>query len=215
MNKFFHTSILLCIGLLMTNIAGAQAFQKGNINVDLGIGFGIYQSSTEISFDFLGQPLTLKDEDGAASFLTPIAFEYGIGEKLGIGAELAFSNYYIDQKDSTEATERVKSVDIAFLVNYHLLESEKNDLMVGLLIGTSGAKWNFEDGNKMTGSGTKFGIYAKDRIFFGEHIGILFQVGYLKYVYKEINTSNDNAILERIDWDLSGWSVGTGLALKF
>jgi hypothetical protein len=205
------------------NIKG-QAFQKGNFNIDLGIGFGAYKTTTKFQFDFFGSPITITEEDGAASAMIPLSLEYGISNKFGLGLEFGACNYAID--DSTEDvngtmiennTESVKSRDVLLFCNFHLLDAEKNDLFIGLGIGSSSVVWTFKDNStyEYSGRGGLFKLYIKDRLFFGEHVGMLFNLGYTSYVYNDMKTSDNNAILEGLKWNVRGLNMGVGLALKF
>ena len=163
------------------------------------------------------------ETDGAASTIVPLTFEYGLSNKIGLGAELGFSNYFVD--DSTEnnngdivanMTKTVKSVDFLVVCNFHLLNAEKNDLFIGLGLGGSSVNWTFKDtGEEYSGGGSCFKLYLKDRIFFNEHIGILFNFGYTGYIYNNMKTSSGNAILDNLKWEVKGVNLGTGLAIKF
>jgi hypothetical protein len=199
----------------------AQAFQKGNKNLDVGLGFGAYKTVSEFTtpeFVFLGftiPPQTFKNEDGAASFMMPITFEYGISNKVGLGVQLGFSNYFIDNEDSTETTESVKSVDFAIVCNYHLSNSDKNDLFIGIALGGSNVNWKDLSGTELTGSGSVFKLYLSDRLYFSDHIGMLFNIGYTAYNYSDLTSSDNNAFISSLKWHLGGLNIGTGLAVKF
>ena len=106
MKKIILLSIALSSLLLMSQNTQAQAFQKGNINFDLGLGIGAY--GTRVTIEVAG--VEFSDTDGASSTVIPISFEYGITDKFGLGAQIGFSNYFIDQ-DSNEFTESVKAID--------------------------------------------------------------------------------------------------------
>ena len=227
MKKIFYLVLIMIVG--QTQIANAQAFEKGNVNIDVGLGIGIYKTTTTFTtpeFVFLGftiPPQTFTDEDGAGSTMIPIGVEYGISNKFGLGVELGFANYFVE--DSTEnddgtttlnLTKTVKSVDFMIFCNYHLLNSDKNDLFIGMGIGGSRVNWNFKDsGEEYSGGGSIFKLYIKDRIFFSENFGILFNLGYTGYVYNNMEASNNNAFLEGLKWNVRGVNIGTGLALKF
>lgn len=227
MKKIFYLVLIMIVG--QTQIANAQAFEKGNVNIDVGLGIGIYKTTTTFTtpeFVFLGftiPPQTFTDEDGAGSTMIPIGVEYGISNKFGLGVELGFANYFVE--DSTEnddgtttlnLTKTVKSVDFMIFCNYHLLNSDKNDLFIGMGIGGSRVHWNFKDsGEEYSGGGSIFKLYIKDRIFFSDNFGILFNLGYTGYVYNNMEASNNNAFLEGLKWNVRGVNIGTGLALKF
>lgn len=220
----------------------AQAFQKGNINVDIGIGLGIYGTTqtikNEISFKANGvsynQTSVHDTTDGAGSTIIPIAFEYGLSNKFGVGLDLTSSSYFISEEDR-KVTSSVKSFDFGVKVNYHLLNSEKNDLLIGLGFGMSKVSWKFKNVanniyglSSASGSGTYLSLGITDRIFFSDHFGILFNLGYRAYSYPEINyeATNSSAALtalgvsdfkftQELDWSLKGIHFGTGIALKF
>ncbi|MCB0401010.1 MAG: outer membrane beta-barrel protein [Flavobacteriales bacterium] len=223
MKKLLRSAFLLAVVAFMSMDVQAQAFQKGNANIDIGLGFGAYGTRTTFSFDFLGIPITLQETDGAASTMVPLAFEYGISNKFGIGAELGFVNYFIS--DSTEDsngnlvadnTESVKSVDFLIVCNFHLLNAEKNDLYIGLGLGASSVNWTFLNvSDTYSGTGGIFKFYLRDRIFFNDHIGLLLNLGYTSYNYSDMKASNNNAFLENLKWEVKGINFGTGLSVKF
>ena len=216
MKKYLSIFTTVIAFFVLTIDSNAQAFQKGNANLDVGIGFGGYSTTATITANvpFFGN-LTISNEDGAASVIAPITFEYGISNKVGLGVQLGFSNYFIDNEDSTETTESVKSVDFAILVNYHLLNSDKNDLFIGIALGGSSVNWKDLSGEEWTGAGSYFSLYIKDRIFFNDNVGILFNLGYTGYRYSQLESSIDNPWITKFEWTVRGVNFGTGLALKF
>jgi len=239
MKKLIKISFILVL-LVVTNNSFGQAFQKGNWNVDVGVGLGAYATQTTISvpIPILGT-ITSTANDGAASVMVPIGVEYGISNRFGLGVQLGFSNYFID--DSTEVknpltgqetgemqennTESVKSVDFALKFNFHLLEAEKNDLYVGLALGGSSITWQWKDVDNnnnssqvetLSGSGSYASLYITDRIFFSDRFGIFFNLGYTVYNYSQVNSSSSsNSVINSLKWNAKGVNIGTGLALKF
>jgi len=220
--------VLLFIILLNCTEIKAQAFERGNINFDLGLGFGIYgtEQITRLSVDNVS---IQKDTNSAtASTIIPLNFEFGISNKIGLGARVVFNNYIISNKDK-ENLESVKGTDIALTASYHLLNAPKNDLSIIIAIGGSSIKWDaVADAQNAiesaTGSGVYFSLGIKDRIFLSNHIGILFNLNYTAYQYNNIKAEfNDNlsaifgSTSASLDWDmaLKGVNIGTGLAIKF
>ena len=224
---------ILLVTIFLSGTAFGQAFQKGNWNVDAGVGVGAYGTTTTLSIPipFLGT-VTSTANDGAVSVIIPIGVEYGISNKFGIGVQLGFSNYFID--DSTEVknfftgektgvmqennTQSVKSVDFAIKFNLHLLNAEKNDLFIGLALGGSSITWNWKDTETQTlkGSGGYASLYITDRIFFSDRFGIFFNLGYTSYNYTNVNSSSStNSTISSLKWSAKGVNLGTGLALKF
>lgn len=237
------TTILLAFTallLLNTNV-NAQAFEKGTINVDLGIGLGIYgtsQTSTyELKADVFGTPISEKSTrdttDGAASTVVPFSFEYGVGEKLGIGLDITYSNYIINDSDRV-FLRSVKAFDFGPKFYYHPLSSDKYDLVLGLGLGFTSITWNYETVFNSTpesskGSGFYLNLDIKNKFFFSDNVGIYVNVGYKGNFYSAISRDHtaDEAALESLSfvsnvsikdeftWIMHGANIGIGLALKF
>ncbi|OFZ00362.1 MAG: hypothetical protein A3K10_07820 [Bacteroidetes bacterium RIFCSPLOWO2_12_FULL_31_6] len=226
--KISTYAITIITSLFLTiNIVNAQAFQKGNKNIDLGLGVGAYGTTTTFTVSFFGIPLSFTENDGAASTMVPISFEYGISNKIGLGVQLGYSNYFIDDSNDVKVngietgekevntTESVKSIDFAIKINFHLLNAEKNDLFIGLALGGSSVNWLDKSGEELKGSGSYVSLYLTDRIFFSDHIGILFNLGYTGYQYANVTSSSNSSFITSLEWKLKGVNIGTGLAVKF
>lgn len=223
-------TICLSVALLSCINASGQAFQKGTKNVDIGIGFAGYGTTQTVTTTFNGVGVTGSESDGAASTIIPIKFEYGIGEKIGIGAELAFSNYFINDSDKV-ILETVKSIDFGINGNYHLLNSDKNDLFIGLGLGISSMSINYVTSQNpfvesLSGSGMYFTLGITDRIFFSDHIGIFFNLAYRGYNYSNLEAdftpeidaaiaSSNFTFSQSWEWKFTGVQFGGGLAVKF
>ena len=104
---------------------------------------------------------------------------------------------------------------------------------VSILIGYSHFKYfennpntnppGFADngGSKGVDNGMNLGIMVNPTIYFNDHIGIFFNVGYMGYSYKSISFSDnsDSNLNDNNNWKFSlkgnGFNIGGGLALKF
>ena len=238
MKKIIFSVLVIALSSATTKSVKAQAFEKGNINIDLGVGFGIYGTKQTQNFKLSIAGTTVLDQtndttDGALSFIIPIAFEYGITDKIGLGVDFMYSNYAISDTDRVN-TESVKAIDFGAKFNYHLLKANKNDLMIGFGIGYSNMTWKFVKQNTSNafesesagGSGLYWTLGITDRIFFSDNIGMMFNVSYRGYSYSSIEyelTSEAEQILSAADaelsntlkFDMNGVNVGLGLALKF
>jgi len=205
---------LLLVTLITSSTVFGQAFEKGNINIDLGLGFGAY--GTRVTYKDANSGLEFSATDGAASTVIPLSFEYGISNKVGLGLQIGMSNYFIDKEDSNDVTESVKSVDFALKVNFHLLNADRNDLFIGMAIGGSSVNWAFENSSETySGSGSYFSLSLTDRIFFSDNVGMLVNLGYTGYNYTNMKSSTDNPILDNLKWSVKGVNFGIGLAVKF
>lgn len=225
-----YIAVCSVLALLVGANVNAQAFQKGNKNIDLGIGFGGYGTTSTFSTTFNGVTVSSSESDGAASTIIPIGFEYGVGEKIGVGADLFFNNYFINDSDKV-VLEKVSSFDVGGKFNYHLLNAEKNDLYLSLGLGFSNMKWSYQAATanfieSASGSGTYFSLGIADRIYFSDHIGISFNLGYRGYNYSNIEANLSSQAETALaafgvtdysqSWTfkMTGVHFGMGLAIK-
>ncbi|MGB0882061.1 MAG: hypothetical protein ACPGSO_03850 [Vicingaceae bacterium] len=228
MNKKIIIYLVICFFSVAS--ANAQAFQKGTKVISLGIGFAGYGTTQTITTNFNGVSISNSESDGAASTVIPIQFEYGISNKFGLGAELSFNNYFINDSDKV-VLESVKSVDFGITGSYHLLNSEKNDLFFTLGLGGSSMSVNYvvtqaQFIESLSGSGSYFTIGITDRIFFSDNFGVFFNLAYRGYNYTGLEAEFTPAVESAIassnftysqswDWKFTGVHFGTGLAFKF
>lgn len=240
------TTILLvftALLLLNTNV-NAQAFQKGTINVDLGIGFGLYGTSYShketrtATVTAAGYPSNAIDydrsrdtTDGALSTVIPFSFEYGVTDKIGAGVDFTYNSYFIGRND-TDNTDllSVKAYDFGLKGYYHPFNSDFYDMSIGLGFGLSSIKWKTTNtGDDYSGSGFYVNLDIKNKFWFSEHIGAFLNIGYKGNFYSDItkDLSSEEAELEALSWvsnvtmkdefsfTMHGVNLGVGLALKF
>lgn len=231
MTKISSTFLIIISLLFFNNYSKAQAFQKGNKNLDIGIGFGAYGTTQSVTTTINGVSFSDSESDGAVSSIIPIRFEYGVGEKISVGAEFFYNNYVVNDSDKVNLNS-VKAIDFGVTGSFHLLNSDKNDLFIGLGIGVSSITIDYASNinqfiESVSGSGMYFSLGITDRIFFSDHIGILFNLGYRAYNYSSLEadfTSGTEAALvafgvtdysQTWEWKFKGVHIGTGLAIKF
>jgi len=223
MKKITSFCLVIIALLFFNNNINAQAFEKGTINIDLGIGFGLYGTSqtntSKATADINGVTTTFHDEtrdttDGAASTVIPLGVEYGISNKIGVGVDFTYSNYLIDPDDK-DRIDNVRSYDFGLKGVYHPLNSDFYDLSIGLGFGFSTIKWNFNsvvdtaNGNitpasSASGSGFYYGLEIKNKFWFSKHVGAFVNLGYKGYSYSYIE--EDNAAAEAQINSLPGFS---------
>jgi hypothetical protein len=243
--------IVLILGVLFmfSTIVNAQAFQKGTINIDLGVGLGIYGTSQTrtyersatidpvlvntglISANALNESSVKDTSDGAASTVIPISFEYGISNKIGVGVDFTYNNYFINDSDKVNLA-NVRACDFGPKFNYHPLNSDFYDLSLGLGLGFTTIGWNVSSTNNSEsykGSGFYLNLDIKNKFWFSEHIGAYLNLGYKGNFYSAIDrdTSVEVADLESNSWisnvsikdeftfTMHGANIGVGLAVKF
>lgn len=224
-----------CLVFFFISHLNAQSFEKGSMNFDIGVGFSVFGTSQEMTTKvFINQNLVDEQKsdttDGAVAVTIPISFEYGISNKFGLGVDFVFSNYIIADEDKPNINS-AKAIDFGIKANYHLLNSDKNDLFVGLGLGFSSITWDLVTDNpgqtaeEFSGSGAYWRIGVTDRIFFSEHIGVFFSLAYKGYAYDIDTEFTDEAIAsfnslnasikQSFTFDMNGVDAQVGLAVKF
>ncbi len=234
--------ITLIIGAfgLLTVSANAQddkAFKKGDMTVELGAGFGLYGTHAHESYNenvvvvngstfSIQKVRTTKDTtDAALSAIYPIAFEYGVTNWLGVGARIAYCRYLGGTDSATGYKPTVHSIDADVFADFHLVKSKHFDMPVRVTLGYSNFKYLSNDpfDSQAKDNGINYGISLIPRIFFGQHIGMYFNVGYAGYNYPSMifsnntdSNTNDNGGQD-LKYKLSGngFNIGLGLIGKF
>jgi hypothetical protein len=229
---------------LFVNVSNAQdkAFHKGTINVDLGIGFAVYGTKTHQEYDtkqwngtsIVDVRIKKDTNDAAASTIIPICVEYGLTDWFGIGARFGHSKY-VANADSTNNNIKpsVRGLDADLLLNFHLVKGKHFDMPISLMVGYSNFRYkannpntapigSSDNGDAMAkDNGLNFGIALVPRIYFGEHFGMFFNLGYMAYRYPSIifsnnsdsNLNDNNNELFKLKGN--GGTIGIGLIGKF
>ena len=212
-----------------------KAFKQGDFTVSLGAGLGVYGTKIHSEYQynavvwtgsgFATETRTFKSDttDGAFSAIYPITFEYGVTSWLGIGVRAAYSNYFEETDSISGIKGKVRSYDADLVVNFHLVKSKHFDMPISLTLGYSNIKfWQNDAVNSIAkDNGLNYGIALVPRIYFGNHIGMFFNVGYAGYSYPSFDFSNDNDpnINNTQHWKYSlkgnGINLGMGLIGKF
>lgn len=225
------TLLLAGIILLVNSVKAQKAFEKGNVTIDLGVGLGIYGTKLHEERDVqVWTPsgvTTIRETndttDGAAATIFPLKFEYGITNWLGIGARFAYSKY-IAGSDSTNNTKpTVTGLDAGLILNFHFIKTKRFDLPLSVTIGYSNFRYKANDAANSIAkdNGLNYGVALIPRIYFGDHIGIFFNLGYVGYNYPSMLFSNnkDSNLNEEDNYEFkfkfNGANLGLGLVLKF
>ncbi len=239
------TLTFLAFSFFATGInAQDKSFQKGTIAVDLGIGFAVYGTKSHEEYNsqvwngtsFSTVRIKKDTTDGAASTIIPVSVEYGVTNWLGVGARFGYSKY-IANADSTNNNIKptVRGLDVDLVLNFHLVKTKRFDMPINLIVGYS--KFNYkannpntspvgfpDNGNSMAkDNGLNYGISLVPRIYFGDHIGMFFNIGYMGYYYPSItfsdnsdsNLNDNNNQDQKFKLKGNGFNLGIGLIGKF
>ncbi|MGQ0829064.1 MAG: hypothetical protein ACT4ON_11805 [Bacteroidota bacterium] len=217
------TLLIAGIIFLANTVKAQKAFEKGTIAVDLGIGIAVYGTKLHSQTTSGNKTYESDTTDGAVSVIYPLAIEYGVSNWLGIGARFAYSSYFEERDSITGEKASVRGIDADIVLNFHLIKTKRFDLPIGLIVGYSNFNFKFNDPSNTVGKddGMNYGIMLTPRIYFGDHIGIFFNLGYLGYTYPNIQFSSntDPNINDNNNWVFklkgNGGNVGLGLVAKF
>jgi hypothetical protein len=174
---------ILTMALVMAfSFANAQSNDKGKIHVN--VMFGILKGDTTIdhsTFDTSGVNF------GAQ-------FQYGFAKNISAGAGIEIGTVELTDVDNTNIT----SFKVNFSGRYYFLNHEKINFYAGPSIGyTSGTDSEIST----TYTGLNYGINTGCNYYFGEKVGMIFNLGY------EVNSLGNVSI--------NGVKAMLGLALKF
>ncbi len=111
MNRKAMFCLIILAGYFCSGNILAQSFEKGDKIINAGIKISIYKVANPDKEE--------DDEDVAASYTIPISFEYALTNKIGVGAEIGFCNYFIGKDTITGTIATANSLDILLFGNFH------------------------------------------------------------------------------------------------
>lgn len=160
-------SSLFIVTLLTFSSEGvmAQAYQKGDKLLNVGIGFGGYYNG--VGYGAGGVPI------GAS-------FEYGITDQISVGAQADFYSRNLGLGLGSDY--RVTIIPIAIRGSYHVnellnLDNDKIDLYGGLQLGYTIANVNYAGYGGSSGD-VLFGVHLGGRYYFKPNLGAFAELGY-------------------------------------
>lgn len=221
-------SFILTIAFIVHfNVLFSQNFEKNNWYVDVGIGVGNYNGKTE-TLTVMPNSLSI---DGTpeyiSSLLIPLQLEYAVSNKVGLGLDVDFNNYFI-AKENKSLISSMRSFDYGIHITFLFLSIGENDLFAGINYGFSTFKWDFKEPNSLfLESRQAKGLYTcysiNNRFYFSEKVSILFQLGisvrnYTKITESHYETpppvSSNYFSISVTDFDTFGTNYGIGLSIK-
>ncbi|MES2286303.1 MAG: hypothetical protein V4547_11495 [Bacteroidota bacterium] len=230
MKKITLTFVAIAL-IINTSNAQKKAFHKGAVIVDLGIGVSVYKTDLEDAYNnqvwngssFSTTRIKKDTTNAAAATVYPLNIEFGLKNWLGIGARVAYSKYFSEKDSISGLKVGVTGIDAGLVLNLHLIKTNRFDLPIGVTLGYSSFKLDSKDtlNTIAKDNGFNYGFAAIPRFYFGEHIGLSFNLGYTVYSYPSILFSNKNDSNLNNDTDrvfklkASGVNIGVGLLIKF
>ena len=184
--------IILIMALVMAfSFANAQSNDKGKIHVN--VMFGILNGDASITNDYSVNgpfdpvdPMPKENNYSAAGVNFGANFQYGFAKNISAGAGIEIGTVELTDGDNTSIT----SFKVNFSGRYYFLNHEKINVYAGPSIGyTSGTDSEIST----TYTGLNYGINTGCNYYFGEKVGMIFNLGYEANSLKstESGTSSD------------------------
>lgn len=224
-----HILVIIGTVLFMSTIK-AQSFHKGAIVIDLGAGLNISKTTIEEEYNsqiWTGSGLTTvriqKDTtDASAAAVYPLTVEYGVKNWLGIAGRVALSKYFSGADSANGVKVDARGIDAGVVFNLHLIKTKRFDMPIGVTLGYSNFKMTSNDAlqSKAKDNGLNYGFAAVPRIYFGNHIGLSINLGYMVYTYPNLlfSNKNDSNVNDNNDHEFklkaTGANIGVGLIIK-
>ncbi|MES2140151.1 MAG: hypothetical protein V4511_10630 [Bacteroidota bacterium] len=230
MKKITLTFVAIALFITASN-AQKKAFHKGAVVVDLGIGVSVYKTDLEDAYNgqvwngtsFTTTRIKKDTSDVSGASVYPLTIEYGLKNWLGVTTRIAYSRYF-SEKDSVSGIKvGIRGIDAGLGLNLHLIKTNRFDMPIGITLGYSNFMLDSKDSLNSIAkdNGFNYGFAAVPRFYFGEHIGLSINAGYMVYSFPSIlfsnkNDSNINNNTDRIfKLKASGVNIGVGLLIKF
>ena len=215
--------LFICISSLQTfsqssgSQVSSQSFYKGALVFDVNTGLDIYG----VKFNYQTKNITpAKDtttKSGAGSTNFNFGLEYAVSNWLGLGVKAKFDKYIAGKDSSTHSTPTIRGIELAAVVNAHVVRVKHFDLPIGLDLGYSNLNYHLNDvgNNQIYGNGSYFNFHINPRIYF-KRFGFNINIGVPFINYASL-TSNNLTFNKYIlaDWKASGVSLGIGLQYRF
>lgn len=172
--------------VLVSQKSQAQVFEKGDWSIDLGVGYADNKTNRSITFsNYYYGVRTETEAKKQGSVMLSVGVEYRLFDKIGLALEgqLATTgpSYYV--------SEAIGHQDLKLKFNYHLFNSNINDLFFGIAFGMSHLKWEKSSTSwAYGGSGTSplVELSISDRLFVRDKRAISINIFYTKYWYDQL-----------------------------
>jgi hypothetical protein len=212
------TSLFLSFNLFSQE----KAFIKGKVVISGSASLGVYATKTHTEWNYYLLHKSTDTTDGAASGVYALNLEYGLTNWLGIGGRFGYSKYFTQADSSNNYIKpNVHGWDGDLTLNFHFVKTKHFDMPLQFAFGYSHVKYQTLNASNgiAEGGGLNYGISLVPRIYFGNHIGMFFNVGYASYNYPNLVLTDNSGIFNTLDYTFklkaNGFNLGIGLVAKF
>ena len=226
MQKIISIILTISIIILFNNLF-SQNFEKNNWYIDVGVGIGNYSGKTETYTVMPNSSSIDGTPEYISSLVIPLQLEYAVSNKIGLGLDVDFNNYFIT-KENKSLISSMRNFDYGIFMTFHFLSIGENDLFAGFNYGFSTLKWDFKEPNslylesrKANGRYTYYSI--TNRYHFSEKVSIFFQLGISVRNYTNLTeshyetpppVSSNYFSISVTGFDTFGTNYGIGLSIK-
>lgn len=207
--------ILILFSFLISQTGNAQAFAKGDILVDFGVGLGVYGTTLKTEVNGISG----EETDGAASVIVPVKLQYGVSNKFSLGLLFQSATYIIDSADVNN--EDADGIAFRFIASYYLVNKDKFKLFLEMGLGAATFNQNTEKANgdesEAEWGGGNFAVGLGLKHYFSKHIGFFTMAQFNNYAFDLDNLRLNNSTFDINNWEanFSGAEISVGLAIKF
>lgn len=210
MLKFIRLFLVVSFFITSYTTIRAQSFERGDMLIGAGIKISIYNVKNDNEND--------NNDDKAASYTIPIAFDYALSNKFGAGIELGICNYFTGEDSITRAIAKANSFDILLKGDFHWVRASRLDLSSGIGLGVSAFKYESNDNvsSEFKSTGFYFRLSMVNfKVYFSDHIGMYASMGipYMNFENGRITDSLGSDFSYPLSF--AGFDIGTGLVVKF
>jgi hypothetical protein len=190
----------------------SQSFYKGALVLNTNLGIDAY--AVDYHYQIIGTNITSDKKSGAASGTLNVGLEYGLNKWFGIGLFSKFDNYITKYDSVTMAKPNVGGLELALMLNAHIVHINHFDLPIGFNIGYS--HLNYQNSTyTLYGNGSYFDLHINPRFYikkFGFNLNIA-----IPFVHYNNLTSNNSTFNQYVlaDWKGAGLGLGLGIQYRF
>jgi hypothetical protein len=198
-------TVFTVVTIIITKMCFSQSFEKGNCNLDFGVGLAKYNGTVA------NNQSQHVYKSGASSFVLSSQMSWGVWKKVSLGSLLSYSRY-LDSTQSKQINPELNGLDGNFILDFHFIRKQKMDILLGIKLGIARLRYNPNDGTgDIYGSmGTASGLHCNARFYISEKIGIIASLALPRYLFTKFgkNTNSTQTIM------FGGLCIGTGLAIN-
>jgi len=169
--------IVLASLLLIISNTFSQALQKGNLDVRVGAGFGIYTFTSNDYED---------NTTNALPGLFNLGLAYQISDAFSLGLDYERNGFVTDPDSNNKAI----SQNVGITAGYNFVNGEKNVLLAFFQLGYSSLRIDdFNESEYVTTRGSQIQLGAAWKHYFGETLGMFINFSIPFYSYNEFKNS--------------------------